>query len=619
MDATTPASSTFTGQRERFVFVVGGTERGVDEAAPRPRWCGYEPPPESKKDRLHEVAVHFTDYYRRFDDLDTRTGISWTPGELPDTLAGPFVLNIQFAASLDSGPRAFSTTLRRADGTTTTGDGHIRVSLCRFERFTVTATTAGDDTYAAKTTRLAFVVGGNANGVDATAPRPDWCGVNPPPPEPPGPTTPEPEPGAFGTPGGLRVASTGTDYIEWSWEPVEDATSYTLQIDVTTPYTFTPPSATHDTTDTSLRVSLRSEVVAYGRVRANAGTRAAPIRSEFSEPVSGTSGAAGLVLGVPEPEVSATGLTFIEWTWGRVPNAIWYRFAVAATVDDLEDATVGATTARSWREEVEPGTTRYIRVQAVTGTQKAPIISEEWSAPVSGVSDPMQVPTPSVSERGRTFIEWTWGWVRGNHYEVQVGPAVDDLEYPSYQQGGARYLETDLEPGTTRYIRVRAKRGLRGPGQFVGEWSAPVSGTTDRTVPPLVVRMTPPNAAADSECGGRAFCGREGVSSLYMNPRMTIDLSHTADIWTMDLSRTADTYFWGGGSSGHAKLSAGKITVSSIELGGVPILPRMLEAHGATLKFRRTYRGIPTGEDLYITCSISRCSAAASSPPARPR
>ena len=538
---TSPASSTYTGQRERFVFVVGGNERGVDATAPRPRWCGYEPPPESKRDRLHEVAVHFTDYYRRFDDLDTRTGISWTPGELPAEIAGPFVLNIQFAASLDSGPRAFSTTLRRADGTITEGDGHIRVSLCRFERFLVTATTAGDDTYAPKTTRLAFTVGGNANGVSATAPPPDWCGGEP---VPPGPVPPEPEPGAFGTPGGLRVASTGPDFIEWSWEPVEDATSYTLQIDVSTPYTFSPPSASRNTTDTSLRVELRPETVAYGRVRANAGTRAAPIRSDWSEPVSGTSGAAGLVLGVPEPEVLSTTTDSIAWVWEPVEDATSYTVQVDIT----------------------------------------PPYNFTPPSAISEVSRPIPRPGYALSPPG---------------------------------------FRLDVRPLTTAYIRVRVNAGTRA-APIRGDWSEPVMGISKAA---LSLSMTPPQAGADPDCSGQAFCpdnkpDTDPTATASPNPRMLVSFlggNNRVAFWAAWIESEPSPSNPDGGPAHRIDLNRGDNTpfVST----DWPILRSKLADEGAVFVFHELDGDSDPeiGPPLYITCSISRCSAPSLSQPARPR
>lgn len=89
----------------------------------------------------------------------------------------PFVLTVDYY-SLDGLTAAdFTTRITRAplwgqDGNTTTGDGHIQVELCNFEKVIVEASTPGNATYAATTTRIEILIqlGGEIHG-----PRPDSC------------------------------------------------------------------------------------------------------------------------------------------------------------------------------------------------------------------------------------------------------------------------------------------------------------------------------------------------------------------------------------------------------------------------------------------------------------
>ena len=514
---TTRPSSTYAGQRLRLSFTVGGNENGVDATAPRPHWCGYKP---EKKERLHEVAVHFPDYYRQFDDLNTRTGISWTPKELPTNLAGPFVLNIQFLGTWP-GPREFRTVTTRADGTTTIGTGHIRPEFCDYERFEVTAATPGDDTYAEKTTRLVFTVGGNENGVDATAPRPNWCGGEPEPPEPE-PTTP----GPVGVPGGLKVVAIGTDFIEFGWDAVEGATGYEIQMSLEEDDFRSVTSATMRTT--AHRFPVAPETTGYARVRAFAGER----RSNWSRTATGTSMAAPLVLDTPEPRVSTAFHSYIEWSWRRVENAIGYQVRVADSLDGLADAATQITTDTRFGLHVGPESEWFLQVRAAAGTLSAPVMSD-WSDVVMGES----------------------------------GPAP----------------------------------------------------------PPFAVSMSPPNAADDRRCSGQAFCedakpDSDPTATAQPNQEMTVTVSShfPATVWPRWIESEPSPSNPDGGPAIRASLSPGESHPLRYVLW--PILRSKLENEGAVFVFfELDSDGDPHGDPLYITCGLLRCSAAASSPPARPR
>ena len=158
VEANTAASNSYAAGRTRTAFIVGGDGRGgVDLIAPRPNWCVGE-------ERRHFVRVNGEEHL-----LDGEDGNTVRLYDLPYELVDPFVVDLEFF-SPDGRLTAsdFTTEIRRANGTTTTGDGRIFISLCDYETITISATTAKDRTYAEKTTRTAFVV-------ESWYSSPQWC------------------------------------------------------------------------------------------------------------------------------------------------------------------------------------------------------------------------------------------------------------------------------------------------------------------------------------------------------------------------------------------------------------------------------------------------------------
>ena len=192
----------------------------------------------------------------------------------------------------------------------------------------------------------------------------------------PAPPAPAPTP-TLDAPGGLTVASSGTDYIEFSWEAVEGASGYEIQLS-TTEGDFSSVS-TASVTGTMHRFSVAPGTTAYARVRAVSDEAN---DSDWTEAVTGMSNAAPLVLGVPTVRVKATGVDFVEWEWDAVENAQGYQLQVADSEDGFEMAELETVTATSHRVTVEPETTMYIRVRA----EVAPATGD-WSAAVMATSD----------------------------------------------------------------------------------------------------------------------------------------------------------------------------------------------------------------------------------------
>ena len=194
----------------------------------------------------------------------------------------------------------------------------------------------------------------------------------------PTPAPPDPAP-TLGAPAGLKVASTGADYIEFSWEAVEGATGYEIQLSRTAGDFSSVSTAT--VTGTMHKFTVPPETTAYARVRATA----AGVRSDWSDTATGASMAAPLLLGVPMPTVSSVGPDHIEWSWRAVADAQGYQVQVADSEDGLAAATMVPTTMTRHRVVAEPDSAMYIRVRAAVLTPSP--TTGDWSAAVRGMSE----------------------------------------------------------------------------------------------------------------------------------------------------------------------------------------------------------------------------------------
>ena len=196
---------------------------------------------------------------------------------------------------------------------------------------------------------------------------------------------PPAQPDPVSVPGGLTVSATGEDFIEFSWEAVEGASGYDIQMSMTEGDFSSSMMAT--VTATMHRFTVAPSTTAYARVRANMDGR----ESDWSGAVMGMSMAASLTLGTPMPEVSSTGPDHIEWSWEAVADAVAYQVQVAASADGLDMATAEITSALSHRVTAAAETTMYIRVRAAAGTPASPVVGD-WSDAVMGTSDVAPLP-----------------------------------------------------------------------------------------------------------------------------------------------------------------------------------------------------------------------------------
>ena len=214
----------------------------------------------------------------------------------------------------------------------------------------------------------AVVLSGCSDDTSSTTPAP----------APAPPTAPAPDP-TLDAPGGLRVSATGSDFIEFSWNAVEGASNYEIQLSLTAGDFGSVTTAT--VSGTMHRFAVDASTTAHARVRA----MASGVRSDWSATVSGTTMAAPLMLAAPMPEVSGTGPDYIEWSWDAVENALAYEVQVAATEAGLSSAEMTRVARTTHRVAADPLQTMYIRVRAAAGTASSPVVSD-WSGAVVGRS-----------------------------------------------------------------------------------------------------------------------------------------------------------------------------------------------------------------------------------------
>ena len=359
---------------------------------------------------------------------------------------------------------------------------------------------------------------GGDGAAPTTAPPPAPTPTPPAPPPPPPPVPPA-------APSGLRVAASGADFIEWTWNAVEGADGYDAQFSSTEAFTDEDEIIARTAEQISYRrEGLEAGTTAYLRVRSASGTGEDRITSDWSTHVSGMTEAPTLP---PEPpatptglEVSDSGSDFIEWSWEPVAGALGYVVQVS-TDETFDDGILGNaetvlfdglpfTTETSYTAaDLEADTTLYVRVAAAAGTPTAPLVSA-FTTHVTGMTlaaappppEPPATPTGlNVSDSGSDFIEWSWEPVAGAlGYVVQA--STDDM-FDDAILGNAEtvlfdglpfttetsYTAADLEAGTTLYVRVAAAAGTP-TAPLVSAFTTHVTGMTKPAAPP------PPEAPA---------------------------------------------------------------------------------------------------------------------------
>ena len=349
----------------------------------------------------------------------------------------------------------------------------------------------------------------------------------PPPPTPPPPEPePEPEPEPPATPAGLMVSATTENSITWTWNAVEGATAYAVQI--STDEMFGDDDAIAlALTATYTASDLPPATTIYARVAAGVGTSLEDaLLSEWSTHVTGTTATPPPP---PEPpavpsglQVSASGDDFVEWSWSAVDGADGYevQFSTNEMFDGAE--TIGRTADETAyrRQPLPAGTTAFVRVRSYSGTGEDRLESG-WSTHVTGTTDqPMPPATPAnlqVGACGEGCLEWTWDEIEGaDGYDVQY--SLDDERFTDQDATAelaateTSYRLTDLAADMDVYLRVRSFAGS-GADRLESGWSTHATGMTE--APPLMAPAAPTGVEASAgddfiEWNWNAVSGAEG-------------------------------------------------------------------------------------------------------------
>lgn len=319
----------------------------------------------------------------------------------------------------------------------------------------------------------------------------------------PAPTTPTPAPTPTPTPTpppavptGLTAASTGPDYIEWTWTAVEGATAYDVQVSNTAENDFTQNTQSSVTEPRHRAGSLSEETTRWARVRA----KSANGESDWSDAVSGTTMKAPLVLTAPgNVRVADRGSNFIEWTWNPVEGASGYQVEMSLNDTDFTrpDSTLNpqAEASPKARFTVAPDTTAYVRVRAFAG-EGTDRMEGPWSPSSRGMSTVFKPGIPTgleVTERGADYLVFSWNEVDGaTGYTAQIDTSPPHTFNPPsatlHPTGTSqRFAVTDTPPHTA-HVRVRANAGTNQSQR--GDWSESVAGTTVAPEPEPIATPT---------------------------------------------------------------------------------------------------------------------------------
>ena len=338
-----------------------------------------------------------------------------------------------------------------------------------------------------------------ACGEDSTPATPE-----PPPPTPTPTPPPPPEPEPPGQPTGLAVSGFTENSITWTWNAVEGALAYQVQASLDEVFddsdTVVFEGGLPVTTETTYtRSGLEPETNVYARVRSAAGTTEAPLYSDWTTHVTGTTAVAA-PQALPAPTglaVSKTESEALTWSWDAVSGATGYQVQVSDSASFADDDPTAFVTGTSYRAaNREPETSYSLRVRAYAGTVSAPELGN-WSAGVEGTTkeapppEPLSTPTRiGGSDRQEDSIVVSWDEVDdAETYEVEQ--RVEGGDWTAASCGGGDNVVTTneciasgLTRGTSYEFRVRAIPADTADDQASSTWgtiSSPVS--TDGPAP----------------------------------------------------------------------------------------------------------------------------------------
>ena len=214
------------------------------------------------------------------------------------------------------------------------------------------------------------------------------------------PPPPPPAPMAPATPTGL-MSESGEGSISWSWDAVEGADGYAVQVSMDEMFDDTDET-TYTTETTHSVADLGYGEARFARVASTSGMGDDMLTSMWTTHTTGMSAAAPPPPPAPEAPAAPTGLTSesgdgsISWSWEAVEGADGY--AVQVSMDEMfgdEETTYTMETTHSVAD-LGYAATRYARVASTSGTGDDMLMSG-WTTHVTGTSAMAPPPPPPAA------------------------------------------------------------------------------------------------------------------------------------------------------------------------------------------------------------------------------
>ena len=364
---------------------------------------------------------------------------------------------------------------------------------------------------------------------------------------PPPPPAPEPP----GMPTGLMVSETTQTSITWTWNAVEGATGYMVQ--VSDDEMFDDTDESHATEETSYTASdLEPDTTVYVRVAATseAGTGA------FTTHVTGMS---AMVPPPPPLETPAapTGLTgvgttdtAIMWSWDAVMGADGYQVQVNSDDDFAGVDAMNVAETSYTQTGLTAGATSYLRVRATVGSGDRMAMSE-WTAQKSATTrTPPVMPMNLAATAGDGSITWTWDAAdHADSYDVQHsadGAFLPDMDSENVAE--TSFTVSDLAPGTAGYLRVRASGGTGDQVRLTSGWTAPTRGMSAQiAIPPAPTGLNATGGDGSITWGWNAVDGATGYQVQVSETEdfgdaETVDLDADTTSYSVDVDAGATRY-----------------------------------------------------------------------------
>ena len=307
-------------------------------------------------------------------------------------------------------------------------------------------------------------------------------------------------------PQNMRVTKTGSDFIEWSWDPVPDVAGYDVLYSDNAAITKDDPIKELSAEDLSYtKEGLAPDTEHYLQVRAFVGEGARRLESPWT-PDGGRRGRTELA----PPAVPAnlrvddalTDHDSIGWRWDAVADADDYEFQFGLETPFPDEDSDGTTRGRTSvvRDGIASQTNGYLRVRSVVGTGTSARRSD-WSRISPGRTEaapaptrtPLSAPEVTADTLRNTTITLSWGAVDDvDRYEVEQQSAAGTWGDATCGTGGAGFVTneqcvaSELTRGTNYQFRVRAHPDSDDETKRVSEWSLTVSAATTGR-PPVTI------------------------------------------------------------------------------------------------------------------------------------